>query len=474
MKKILVYIFCCFGFYSLNAQSSVDEYLEKIRNNEALLTAFMNQMPKGGDLHHHFSGSVYTETYVDFVIDENYAIDVNKLIVAEKIPNKKEGWTTFSELKKERKLEKTRRLLLRKWSVMDHDHLHHNTPDEQFFSTFEEFRLPNLKTLEIGMQELKKRAIIENVQYLETQYELVVCDDNSDINKDVDLRTAIKANDSKSVDKLLEEIYQSFDLKQLTACAIEHNNKLIHEPHRKLKIDEEGKFIMRYQNYVLRFFEPTFFFKHLVLACISEQQSPLVVGVNIVAPEHESTSMQDYALHMRMFHFLKKKYPTIKYSMHAGELTLGQVEPEELTWHISDAVYTAKANRIGHGVDLAHEKKVYELLDFMKKNEIPVEINLSSNEFILGVKNDQHPIQLYHEYGVPIVISSDDAGVLRSSLSHQYVLLAKRYPFISYADIKKMVYNSIKYSFIEEDKIKQDLILKLDSEFERFEQIFEK
>jgi hypothetical protein len=32
----------------------------KIRNNEAALTAF-SQMPKGGDLHHHFSGSVYAE-----------------------------------------------------------------------------------------------------------------------------------------------------------------------------------------------------------------------------------------------------------------------------------------------------------------------------------------------------------------------------------------------------------------------------
>jgi adenosine deaminase len=37
------------------------------------------------------------------------------------------------------------------------------------------------------------------------------------------------------------------------------------------------------------------------------------------------------------------------------ELTLGLVQPEDLTSHINDAVYTAGANRIGHGVDMAYE-----------------------------------------------------------------------------------------------------------------------
>ena len=33
----------------------------------AELTLFFTQMPKGGDLHHHYSGSVYAESYVDFL-----------------------------------------------------------------------------------------------------------------------------------------------------------------------------------------------------------------------------------------------------------------------------------------------------------------------------------------------------------------------------------------------------------------------
>jgi adenosine deaminase len=49
-----------------------------------------------------------------------------------------------------------------------------------------------------------------------------------------------------------------------------------------------------------------------------------------------------------------------------GELT-GLVQPEDLTSHINDAVYTAGANRIGHGVDMAYESKSYELLRYMAK-----------------------------------------------------------------------------------------------------------
>src|ERR1019366_5950481 len=163
------------------------------------------------------------------------------------------------------------------------------------------------------------------------------------------------------------------------------------------------------------------------------------------------------------------KYPNVKYSMHAGELTLGLVKPEELTWHINAAVRTAGANRIGHGVDMPYEYKCYDLLKYMAKNNIPIEINLYSNEFILKVKDDEHPIKLYRDFNVPIVICTDDAGVLRSNLTHQYVLLAKRYKDISYREIKQYVFNSIDYSFIKEDAVKEKLKAGLKSHFDIFE-----
>jgi len=118
---------------------------------------------------------------------------------------------------------------------------------------------------------------------------------------------------------------------------------------------------------------------------------------------------------------------------------------------------------------MAWEKNSRSLLAFLKQQQVAVEINLSSNEFILNVKEDRHPISLYYKAGVPITISTDDAGILRTSITQQYVLLAKRYPFLSYKAIKEMVYNSIRYSFIEDELVKSALKKNLDQRFAEFE-----
>jgi hypothetical protein len=57
-----------------------------------------------------------------------------------------------------------------------------------------------------------------------------------------------------------------------------------------------------------------------------------MVGVNIVSPENGETSMKDYWLHM-VCSIIVIPFSDVKYALHAGELTLGLVQPEELTAH---------------------------------------------------------------------------------------------------------------------------------------------
>jgi hypothetical protein len=45
-----------------------------------------------------------------------------------------------------------------------------------------------------------------------------------------------------------------------------------------------------------------------------------------------------------------------------------------------------------------YESKSYELLRYMAKNKVAIEINLVSNEFILKVKENRHPISLYRAF----------------------------------------------------------------------------
>ncbi|MHA8072099.1 adenosine deaminase [Aquirufa ecclesiirivi] len=470
MKYILALAFfnlLPWGLWSQEEKAA--HYFQKIRNNEAELTAFMAQMPKGGDLHHHFSGSIYAEPLIEKAIQLDYYLNMETMAMAKNPPNKG-TWKRLSSLASEGRLDGMKNDIIRRWSVKDYDPAFYPS-DQLFFESFDKY-LPVLnEEYAPGMLELKNRALAENVSYIETMfspvYSHVSIQDLSTF--DSDLRSLVNQSNEEAVMNSLEKLYEKLMQKEAMNQAFIWNNSFIQHLHDSLKIDDE-RFTMRYQKYVLRFKNPVDLFKDIVISFMSANTNDLIVGVNMVAPEHGETSMKDYRLHMLMFQFCHQKFPKVKYSLHAGELALGQVAPENLTWHIGDAVYTAKAHRIGHGVDMPYEKNSYELLRYMSQQKIPVEINLVSNRFILKIKEDKHPIKLYRDFQVPLLLSTDDAGVLRSSLTEQYVLLAKSYPFFSYSDIKQMVLNSIDYSFIKEPLLKQKLRQDIKKRFKQFEE----
>jgi len=455
----------------LGYSQSAEQYFEKIRTNEVLLTAFFTQMPKGGDLHHHFSGSIYAEPLLAHAIAQDFYLNTQTMTVSNE-PKTTSDWVLFSTLQKNGTLEFYKQQIMQKWSIKDYNEVDYPS-DKLFFESFMKFEPAIKGNFQAGLLELKNRAIKENTSYIETQLSTIPCNitTNELTNYNTYLRKLMENKNEKAILQSLDSLYNYFDKKKAHKYATEFNVNFVSKLHNELKIDDK-QFTMRYQNFVLRFMEPVELFKNLIVAFISANENPLIVGVNIVSPEDGETSMKDYGLHMLMFNYCHSRFPNVKYAMHAGELTLGLVRPEELSWHINQAVYTARANRIGHGVDIAYEDKSYDLLRYMSKNKIPIEINLTSNEFILKVKENRHPILLYKEFGVPIVISTDDAGILRTNLSEQFVLLAKRYPSISYSDIKQYVYNSIDYSFIKEPKIKKQLIDDLDNRFTQFETLF--
>jgi adenosine deaminase len=76
-----------------------------------------------------------------------------------------------------------------------------------------------------------------------------------------------------------------------------------------------------------------------------------------------------------------------------------------------------------------------------------VEINLTSNDLILGVTGTHHPFTTYRSYGVPVALSTDDPGIERIDLTHEYVRAVESYG-LSYADLKELVRNSVEFSFL--------------------------
>jgi hypothetical protein len=454
--------------YSIT-EKKVASYFETIRNKESFLRQFFQDMPKGADLHHHYSGAVYAETYLQYVEEKNLWVNRLTFEILDQPPPTKERdiWSKVNSLKSDGYWEVAKREIIKLWSVKDYNN-NASPADEHFFSTFGDFYIPKDSTYRIGLLEIKERAKKENTFYIETMLSAIKFDstlqnENALNYKLLELQMG---KDTAAVQEYLATILKSIPSKSIDKIITKYNRS-IQTWHDTLKIDDED-FKLRYLNYVNRTADPVTIFKNLLVAFKSDIMSKLIVGVNFVAPENNEKSIRDYWLHMQMFKFFHELYPTVRYSLHAGELVLGLVKPEDLTWHIHDAIYTAHAKRIGHGVDIMYETGSDKVLKFMKQNEIAVEINLSSNDFILGVKGDKHPFLIYNKYDVPIVICTDDAGILRTDLTQQYVVLAMNYPQISYSSIKKYVFNSIQYSFLD-DSLKNVLKKKLESRFAEFE-----
>jgi len=209
---------------------------------------------------------------------------------------------------------------------------------------------------------------------------------------------------------------------------------------------------VRYLFTVLRDFAPEEVFAQLLLGFETVQASTNAhddtwVGINMVRPEDDFVSMRDYTLQMKIVGYLHSVYPAVHIALHAGELAYGLVPPEGLTFHIRQAVELAHAERIGHGVDLMYEDDPQGLLKEMAQKRVMVEINLSSNEAILGVKGADHPFPLYRTAKVPVALSTDDEGVSRIDLTHEYVRAVLDYN-LTYLNLEKMARTGMEHSFL--------------------------
>ena len=432
------------------------------------LTLFFSQMPKGGDLHHHYSGAVYAEQYVDFldqqgmcVNKQTYRIETDKAVVdAERAkPARERGCLSSADVYND---DQVFRELLQRWSSKDFKNhgAMQQPPDRQFFQTFGYFGPVSNANFHEGLLAIKNRAVLENVSYIETMFKMAPFISNAQFDADA----WRQGGDDAAFDAQMRAWMTTLNADATFTASIADFVTKVDDAAKGI---DDASFTMRYQTYVLRLLAPSQVFSSMLAAFKADSMSERLVGVNIVGQESNRVSMRDYALHMKMFRFLKAQYPDVKVALHAGELALGDVPPEGLQFHIDQAVNVGHADRIGHGIDLAHESNVAAILTTMREKDIPVEINLTSNAFINGVQGADHPVTLYRQYGVPFVISTDDAGVTRHNLSGEYALFAARYK-PSYAEVKKASYNSIRYAFLPAaDKAR--LTKQLDARFATFE-----
>lgn len=177
------------------------------------------------------------------------------------------------------------------------------------------------------------------------------------------------------------------------------------------------------------------------------QEDKRWVGLQMAGPEADPRALKAYRQDMAMLDFLTDHGRAVKETLHSGELALRDATPADRHFHVRLAVEEAGAARVGHAADIAGEDDADALAVEMAAKPVLVEINLSSNDAMLGLRGKAHPFGWLKAHGVPMALSTDDPGILDIDLSHEYAR-AVREQGANYADLKQMARNALAFSFL--------------------------
>jgi adenosine deaminase len=422
------------------------QHFQSIRNQPSLLFDFLRQMPKGGDLHNHLSGAIYAESFIRWAAQDGLCVDRNTATFVAPPCDPTKDRPPASVAYQDTGLYG--RLLdafsMRGWrpgTESGHDH---------FFATFGKFGAATSNRTPEMLEEVRTRAAGENLQYMELMF-------NPDGGQAARLGASIGWNDDLA--KMREQLLAG-GLPQIVADASRGLDKIEATEQQDLhcgtpQADPGCKVQARYLYQVARGLPKEQVFAQILAGFEMASKDSRVVGLNLVMAEDWYVPIHDFNLHMQILDYLHKIYPNVHITLHAGELTPVLATPEDM-FHIRASIERGHAQRIGHGVDLIQEADPTGLLREMAKRRVMVEICLTSNDVILGVTGSAHPLPIYMRFGVPVALATDDAGVSRSSMTHEYQRAAETYN-LSYAELKKMARNSVAYSFLPGESIWSDV-----------------
>ncbi len=441
-----------------SAEARAAKALERARQQGPLaLYSFFHDMPKGADLHTHLAGAVYAESFIREAVEDNLCVHSKTLTLyktmamTRSIPPQpvcgEEGEAAAHALTNQKLYDQlinvfSMRTFVPTTAESGHDH---------FFASFDHFMaVEDPKHEGEWVDELVTRAAAQNEQYLEIMSTpnfrpaLAVGEHVAPIDAQTDYAQLRQQLLDAGLKKYLPALRAELDESEHQRRELEHCSAQGETPACKVQV--------RFLYQVLRALPPEAVFIQLLCGFELASADPLIVGINMVQPEDDRVAMANYAQQMLMVHALHILYPKVHITLHAGEIAPGMVTPDGLRFHIRSAVEEAGAERIGHAVDVMYEDRPYDLLKEMASKHVMAEINLTSNDVILNIKGADHPLPMYRLYHVPVALSSDDEGVSRINLTHEYVRAATTYP-LTYSDFKQMVRTALEHSFLAGDSL---------------------
>lgn len=182
----------------------------------------------------------------------------------------------------------------------------------------------------------------------------------------------------------------------------------------------------------------------------NEYSEDTKAGQHLAGPEH----IRDYLLTLR------RAYPRVRLALHAGEST-------KWDWHIRDSLL-AGAERIGHATNLELSPDGADL-ELFSRSAAAVEACPTSNQLLLGVPLARHPLLKYIQAGIPVSISTDDAGIFGTDMTEEFARVAESMPALSWDHLRALARGSLEHSFAAQER-KRALLKRFDSELSEFEE----
>lgn len=457
-------------------RQQTSDFMDSIRKSLPELQAFMNRLPKGGNLHHHLMGAIEPKEIIDIAIERGFCIYKNQRMAP--------CDCCAQSVKSYVGNEENRAALIKQLTLPNSDDTI-EVRDRHFFDYFHiiEALFDGIDAHFISF--IRKKAAVDGLSYIESTiywdepngpdrlFPLITnlpAPDPDSSNSLEDFRTRLSSQPGfqtqlkTAAKKLADNLKDSDDQLKCSlspaqpACSV--TVRFLHEIHRTDPLP--------------RVYAQMIFAFELAQLSLSGSD-PHVLGINIDGAENNDTALNDYLSHMKMLSFLKnhKKYPLVKehISLHAGELVKATVEDFYYRTTLADAINIVQPKRIGHGISLmaqdclkqsssGNEEYVNcsaELLKTMLDNDIAVEIPFTSDQRLNDIgPNSGHPFPVYVNSNVAVALATDDPGILEVDLTSQFVEAVYGFSpnqssdsaLLSFDQIIEFARNSLEYSFL--------------------------
>lgn len=413
-----------------------DNLLNGYRYHEPYLRVFMNALPKGGNLHHHLMGAIEPSDLIQEAINQKLCIDSELVFV------KCDGTTTSVQdfIKDGSQHDK----LLKSLSDPDSngETLDRNS---HFFNYFGKVALLFDGLNPAFLNLVRHKAAADQLLYIESTIYWNEYSGPGQLFKLLDDLPSVDPTDGSSLEGFRAALTQKVEFQSQLTLALQEASNALKQSDSILQCNTTSakpgcNVTVRFLHEIHRTDTLPRVYAQMIFSFALAQKSMTVgnsevLGINIVGPENDPTSLADYSSHMTMLKFLKDHpdYPAVSkhITLHAGELVESLASETYVQSTLGEAIQTVMPARIGHGLSLVKQicpgagntlvACTKKLLETMTSNDIAIEIPFTSNERLQGVNPNTHPFPIYVASGVPVTLATDDPGVLQIDLTSQFV-----------------------------------------------------